>query len=235
MPLRREVFINDRFYHIVVRGFNKQPLFLEDRDYLRFLLSAYLINNTPPNIALKLNRWDDARMIRVLNGEEDYFLGLKRKPSPLVKVSTLSLMKNHAHFLLKQVTSGGIQAFAQRLQNSFAKFFNIRYEKRGPVFEKAFRAVPIKDDRQFRYVVGYITLNVLDAAGIKWRKITLQEPWIKIRRILDSYPWSSYHYFMGKSNLRALIEGDFVKESFSTPKDFEKHLKSWQADEIADF
>lgn len=231
MPYRKEVFENNRFYHVIIRGFNGKILFSKERDCLRFLLSAHLINHIPPNIELKLSRWDNSQMAKLLS-ETDIPKEFSRRPRPLVSISTFSLMKNHAHFLLKQVLSGGIQEFAQRLQNSFAKFFNIKYKNRGPVFEKNFRAVPIIDDRQFRYVVGYITLNTLDTVGMEWRRVNLKESWSKAKKVLDSYPWSSYHYFMGENDFSTVIEGDLVKELFPTPKKFEKHLKDWRADEI---
>ena len=232
MPYREEVFENNHFYHLIVRGFNKKPIFLKERDCLRFLLSALFVNHVPPNIELKLSRLENEQMTKLLN-EIGIPEGFSRRPRPLVKITSFSLLENHAHFLLKQVLDGGIQNFANRLQMSFANFFNIKYKQKGPVFEKNFKAVPITDDRQFRYAVGYIMLNTLDIAGIKWRKVTLKESWSKAKKVLDSYPWSSYHYFMGNNNFCELIDGDLVGELFSTPKQFENHLKEWRAYEIA--
>lgn len=233
MAYRKEVFVNSRFYHVIIRGFNKKPIFLNERDCLRFLISALFINKVPPNLDMNLSRLDNSQIIKILNGEKDFFPELIKKPKPLIKVSSFSLLKNHAHFLIKQISDGGVQKFAHRLQTSFGKFFNIKYKNRGPVFENNFRAVPIMDDRQFRYVVGYIPLNALDTAGIGWRRVSLKESWTKVKRVLDAYPWSSYHYFMGRGNFSALIEGDLAKKLFSTPRQFEKHLKDWRVDDVA--
>lgn len=232
MPYRKEEFIENRFYHIVMRRIDGLALFKSVRDRVRFLFSMFVINtlNLPP--PRNLSRWKTGEMIRVLDtGElpEEWKLIGKRK-MPLVRICSFILLKNHVHILLEQLAPDGIQKFVQRLGDAYGKYFNIKYNRKGSLFETPFKAVPIIDDRQLRYVVGYITLNALDTVNIQWRKVRLKSSWADIRNILKSYSWSSYHYFMKKSNFSALVDGGLIKELFPTPSSFEKHLQEWRID-----
>ena len=46
-------------------------------------------------------------------------------------------MPDHYHFILTQLEENGIRKFIQRLTNSYAHFFNIRHNQKGPLFERA--------------------------------------------------------------------------------------------------
>ena len=48
MPTKRPQFINGEIYHVIVRGIGGQKTFLEERDYLRYLLSLYKFNDKDP-------------------------------------------------------------------------------------------------------------------------------------------------------------------------------------------
>jgi len=237
MPYRKEKFIENHFYHVIPKRFDGLSLFRTDRDRLRFLLSAHLINWISPGIELKLSRLDTFIMSGILNGAVDIksvYKDLKINSIPLVGINHFILMKNHVHFLLRQISEGGVQSFIQRLQNSYSKFHNKKYSRRGPLFISPFKTIPVTDDRHLRYLTGYISLNALDTARIEWRNLNLKHSWSRVKTILDSYPWSGYHYLMGKNNFRVLLENNLVKELFPSAKQFEEHLRSWRGDESLD-
>ena len=73
-----------------------------------------------------------------------------------VKIFNYSLMANHFHFLVK---GGDISKFMQKLQQSYATYFNIKYKRVGAVFGGRFSSVVVDKDGYFRDLKKYIALN----------------------------------------------------------------------------
>jgi len=55
----------------------------------------------------------------------------------------------------------------QRLANSYARYFNVRHHRSGPLFSGPFKAVSIEGDDQFLHVTRYIHLNPYVAGVVK--------------------------------------------------------------------
>lgn len=84
------------------------------------------------------------------------------------------------------------------LQNSYAKYFNIKNKRQGPLFQSMFKAVRVETDEQFLHLSRYIHLNPYTSYLVN-------------REQLPSYPWSSYPaYFENKLpevvNTKAILD-----------------------------
>ena len=86
------------------------------------------------------------------------------------------LLSNHAHLLVK-VGYEGLSSVMRHLGSVYAKYFNKRHGRSGPLFCGRFTSVCIETDAQFIAVVRYIHRN-----PIQHEKATL----------LGNYAWSSY-------------------------------------------
>ena len=86
------------------------------------------------------------------------------------------LLSNHTHLLVK-VGYEGLSSVMRQLGSVYAKYFNRRHGRSGPLFCGRFTSVCIETDAQFIAVVRYIHRN-----PIQHEKATL----------LGSYAWSSY-------------------------------------------
>lgn len=95
------------------------------------------------------------------------------------------LMSNHFHFLLRQDTDIPVTSFMLRLSTSYAKYFNIKYDQVGSLFQDRFRAKLIETDEYLLQLSRYIHLNP--------KEILLSTPGVG----LDKYEWSSYSSFVG--------------------------------------
>ena len=79
-----------------------------------------------------------------------------------VAIESSTIVPNHYHFLLKQnEDSHGVQKFLSRLQLSHANYYNLKYKRRGPVFEGRYNAELVTDKRYYFNMVNYISNNPL--------------------------------------------------------------------------
>ena len=89
-------------------------------------------------------------------------------------------MPNHFHFLLKQNKDEGISTFIKNFQNSYTRFFNIKYQRIGTLWQGQFKCVRISDDSQLLHMSRYIHLNPHTSFVVQY----LED--------ISTYPWSSF-------------------------------------------
>lgn len=102
MALRKTIFTTNQIYHVYNRGVNKSPIFLNKRDYTRFLdlTDYYRFANCP----IKFSYFKKLALAE----REKIFNKLEEESKQLVDILAFCLMPNHFHFLLKQLTDKGI-------------------------------------------------------------------------------------------------------------------------------
>jgi len=199
MPAKHSLktYIANGFYHIYNRGVEKKEIFLDDQDKRIFLyyLKIYL---SPKELIFNEIKADET-----LTEEE--------KAEKIIKISRLNnfyqridllcfaLMGNHYHLLLKQKEKNGIEMFMRSLNTKYAKYFNFKYQRVGPLFQSRYKAVLIEQEEYFIHVSRYIHLNPLET--------------LPPGKKLVSYPWSSYPAYLGKQEI-SWINKSYLKEYF---------------------
>jgi putative transposase len=136
--------------------------------------------------------------------------------TPLVQIIAYCLLPNHFHLLLKQQKENGISKYMANLTNSYARYFNPKHKRRGPLFEGRFKAVRIETDQQLLHVNRYIHLNPYSSFLTK----TVEQ--------LFSYPYSSLPQYLKNGNSDSL-EKEIILDFFKTPSSYKEFLKD-QAD-----
>jgi putative transposase len=197
MPYRKVVIATGEIYHIFNRGVEERDLFIDHRDYQRFIenMAYYQIHGIKPQFS--------RRKKSLLNS----FDATNQRSVDLI---CYVLMPNHFHFLLKQLTDFGIVIFMTRLQNSYGRYFNTRHRRSGHLFQGPYKAVRIQTDGQLIHGSRYIHLNPLVS---------------NLTQNLNDYGWSSYLEFIGKSS-QNLCQKDTVLNFFGQPKvkEYEKFV-----------
>lgn len=194
MPSRIIPFINGHFYHIYNRGSEKRPIFENQRDYQRFLktLKYYQVAGPKPRFSkfpsLTVTALDDSQK--------------------LVEIIAFCLMPNHFHLLLRQLQDNGITEFLSKLSNSYTKYYNIKYNRVGPLFQGEFKAVIMESDEQLIHVSRYIHLNPISSAIIK---------------SLDKYQWSSYSEYIGIQRTELCAKEEILGH-FKNPQDYTQFI-----------
>lgn len=170
MPIRKTPLVTNHIYHVFNRGINRAPIFLDKRDYQRFIdIIDYCRFSDYPV------KFSSFRSLKP-QIKEEIKSTLKNKSISFV---AYSLMPNHFHFILRQEEDNGISSFMNRFLTSYTKFFNTKHKRSGPLFENRFKSVLVETDEQIIHLSRYIHLNPY-SSGI-----------IKDLKKLDQYPWSS--------------------------------------------
>lgn len=194
MPVRLIPFVNGQFYHVYNRGVEKRPIFDNKRDYTRFLKTIiyYQLDGPKPKFS-------------------NFFKYKVFQPNPdkkIVEIICYCLMPNHFHFLIRQLKDGGISEFISKLVNSYTKYYNIKHDRVGHLFQGQFKAVLMESDEQLVHLSRYIHLNPISSFLVD---------------NLNAYPWSSYSQYSSKINEK-ICNTEPILNFFKSTKDYERFV-----------
>jgi len=201
MPYRKIFFANNEIYHVLNRGVAQQPIFLTNSNYQKFLA---IIDYYRYNLFLRFSHYS-----RMTEKEKNNFIK-KSDPKPIVDILAFCLMPNHFHLLLKQLQEKGIQIFMRKVQNSYVKYFNLKNNRIGPLFQSPFKAIRIEKDEQLVHISRYIHLNPSSSNLVKIKD-------------LEKYFWFSLPEYLGRREIR-FIHPEFILNFFKTKKRYKEFI-----------
>jgi putative transposase len=120
-------------------------------------------------------------------------------------------MPNHFHLLVRQCRDRGISTFAQRALNSYTRYFNIKYDRVGPLFQGKLKKVLVDDDGQLLHLSRYIHLN-------PYVDQLINKP--------GKYVWSSYKFYLTNQKNR-LCEPKLILEMIGSNLDYKKFVEDY--------
>lgn len=200
MPSNRNIVLATKeIYHIFNRGVERREIFTDKWEYRRALDTiSYYRFLEPPIRYSKYIILDKKRRIQLL----DALLTSQLQ----VDVLAFCLMPNHFHLLLKQTTNTGISRFVSKFCDSYSKYFNIKHDRVGPLFQGPFKAVRVESEEQLIHLSRYIHLNPISSFLIKESE-------------LDSYSWSSLHEYLAPLG-NTLSNPRFIGGLFKSPSKY---------------
>ena len=182
-------FVSGSYYHIYNRGVEKRRIFLEERDFLRFLETLDFYRKFPTAVKLSDFRRGYTGIKKIENQKE------------IIKILCYCLMPNHFHLLIQQLEDGGITEFMRRLSDSYTRFFNTKYKRIGSLFQGGFKAKIIETDEYLLQLSKYIHRNPFPRTPLpKWEAQT--------------YPYSSYDYYLNEEK-HPFCDTEFIGGYFS--------------------
>lgn len=195
MGLRKTILATGETYHIFNHSVQGMPIFTGNRECTLFLeaLKYYLQPNPPTRFSI----YRTSRSRFPINLE-----------SRLVIIFCFCLMPNHFHLLLRQEKDDGIKQLIQKISNSFAHYFCLKYKKRGHIFEGNFKAVRVETEEQLLHLSRYIHLNPVTA-------YLVENP--------EDYSYSSYRIYCG-NELSDFIDTAPILSHFSSPVKYKEFI-----------
>ncbi len=149
--------VTEEYYHVFGRGVDKRTIFMDSRDYARFLQSMEEFNAIEPIGSIFENSFRKQKHEPRFRSSASK-LGFK-KQGKLVEFVCYCLNPNHYHFLLKQAADKGIEKFMHRLCSGFSKYFNIKHRRSGALFQGPFKAIHVDTNEYLLHVSAYVNLN----------------------------------------------------------------------------
>jgi putative transposase len=214
---RKVLFSIGEYYHIYNRGNDKRKIFLDHKDYLRFLFLLYICNsNRAVNIRSQFPK--GVAFAELLNFD---------RGETLVDIGTYCLMPNHFHLLIRERTQDGITKFLGKLLTSYSMYFNRKYKRTGKLFEGAFKAIHADTDEYLNYLFSYIHLNPIKIIDSQWKNRNIKDK-EKAEQFLKKYEYSSYlDYTNVERQEWIILNKDAFPKYFSNFKHFENFVKEW--------
>ena len=193
-------------YHITVRAIEGKSIFRVSEELDRFIVQMYAANIGRPGINLtKRNVKEACRDI--LEGKEVSMSLVSREHDPLVTLFSFALVGNHYHMGLMGHEDGAISKYLQKLNIGFVKYFNMKHQRRGSLFETRFHAVALESARQLVALIRYINIkNVIDVYQPKWKENGIASS-SEALRFVRSYPYSSFPDLFGNRSSKLLLDG----------------------------
>ena len=192
---RKTSFTENEYYHIYSRGVEKRKIFMNTKDYNRFVALLYIMNQDAP--------FTMGNFLRDKNKSlEDIFT--EKREKTLVSVLGYCLMPNHFHLILYENSEGGISKFMGKLLTAYSMYFNTKYERSGPLFTHPFKSEHISNESQYMYIFSYVHLNPISIIDKKWKENGIKNK-KEAEEFLKKYQFSSYLDFLNKNRLESAI------------------------------
>lgn len=224
MNTREEPFLTNGIYHVYNKTADKRLVF-QDSYYCSLFyntLSYYRASNVEVSYS-RLRSYTTAHRKQIL-------LSASIKKHHWVQILAYTFMPNHFHILLKQLKDEGISRFISDSINSFTRHYNLKNNRRGPIFLPKFKSVKVRNDQYLMHVSRYIHLNQYSSGLLSLS-------------LLATYRWSSYREYLydplrrlsDDSSVLKLFNNDrkryasFVESRAETQKSLEmiKHALKW--------
>lgn len=177
----------DVYLHVKICGHNDQPLFFEpsDYNYFEFLLEHSLtdhIEEFERNGGIYPDFYNDVELL------------------------CFSLLKNRLYLLVHQNKSGRARDFLHSLLTRYARYYRLKYERIGPVFDPSQRVAPIRSQKDFDHVSRSIHLS-----PSRWQH----------------YRYSSLHYYLDEDS-PSWLKVDQLLGTFTSPLAYLAFLKNYE-------
>lgn len=157
--MRKKPLVIGEAYHIFTKSIAGFKVFNENIDFERMqqLFDYYKVKND-----IKFSDFIDSKIVCKYGFYDACDIVLQNKEK-LVQVICFCLMPTHIHLILKQLLDGGISDYINHILNCYTRYFNIKHNRKGPLWESRFKSVLIDSDEQLLHLTRYIHLNPVTA------------------------------------------------------------------------
>lgn len=177
----KDKIVTGEIYHIYNQSISDYKIFNNEAEFNRIIeLIQYYQKERQPLSFGKFKEYDKQHLITDILNEEK-----------LVEIICHCPMPTHFHLALKQLKDQGISKFVNKVFNSYSHYFNIKHNRKGPLFAGRFKRVLVQTDEQLLHLTRYIHLNPVTAGLV-------DDP--------ADWKYSSYKEYIGIVDEKAICE-----------------------------
>jgi putative transposase len=206
--MHRQKYKQNNIIHICNKSIANYNIFKDSKNCDRFIKSLIYYNNLDRKHPLSL-------YLRNKNKFKTLNL-LKLNKNSSLKFLAYCIMPDHYHILIKLLKDNILSKYISDVENSFSRYFNSKFYRKGPIWQSRFKSVLIKNDNQLLHLTRYIHLNPTTSNLVK-------KP--------EEWPFSSYKYYLKRNYLKdslkeiSIISPYKYKEFCENHIDYQKKLK----------
>lgn len=204
-----KIFKKGCFYHVFNKSISNYGIFKNEDNSQRFLetLDYYNNSNEKKKFSLAIRDKDYKYKNLILNLFE----------KSIIKCLSYCVMPDHYHLLIKVLQDNILSKYINDIENSFTRYFNIKYNRKGPLWQSDFRAVMINNNEQLLHISRYIHLNPTTSGLVE-----KPEDWQ-----FSSYKDIISHKYLLKNVLTefSISNSNFYKRFVENNIDYQKKLK----------
>lgn len=156
--MRKELFITGEVYHVFNRSIAEFRIFNNASEFSR--MTEVIRYYQRENPLIKYSDFIRSAEAKHYSSNRNSYLLDKEK---LVEIIAYCLMPTHLHLILRELKEKGISTFMGNILNSYARYFNTKYKRKGHLWEGSFKNVLVKTDEQLLHLTRYVHLNPVTA------------------------------------------------------------------------
>ncbi len=166
---RKEELATGEVYHVFNKSIADFKIFNNDNEFSRIIntIRYYQIKGN----LVKFSRFIESTEVKQ-SGFSEYFISVAQEKEKIVQIIAYCIMPTHLHLILKQLKKNGISIFMGNVLNSYSRYFNTKYKRKGPLWQGKFQNVLVDRDEYLLHLTRYIHLNPVTAylvdAPEKW-------------------------------------------------------------------
>ena len=168
------IFSEGDFFHVFNKSIAGFQIFKDAFNIKRFINTLEYYNQNP---SPKLN------LSRFMRANKDHtFSGILHNQNTIyIKILAYCIMPDHYHLLVKIKKERYFSHFMSVIENSFSRYFNVKFNRKGPLWQSRFKAVLIESNEELLHVSRYIHLNPVTSYYV-------DKP--------EEWEWSSYRTYL---------------------------------------
>jgi len=150
--MAKDIIVTGEVYHVYNQSIADYRIFNSDSEFSRIveLIQYYQTEKQQVNFS----KFKEYNMQHLENISDK---------GKLVEIICYCPMPTHFHLALKQLKDHGISKFINKVFNSYSHYFNIKHNRKGPLFAGRFKKVLVQTDEQLLHLTRYIHLNPVTA------------------------------------------------------------------------
>ena len=155
--MKRQIPLNTaNTYHVYSKSISHFKIYNNPREYERFIqLTRYYQFNGPQLPFSKFLRHIETHK----SSFEKTLLEASKEKACCVHILAYCLMPTHFHFILRQTCDNGIENFMRKVCNGYSHYFNLRHNRKGPLWQTRFGNVMIHNPQDLLETSRYVHLN----------------------------------------------------------------------------
>ncbi len=229
MPYRGIFFEKNQPVHIVSRAVEGIKIFGNEEDCYRFIFYLWAANLGRRNSSLKGKDIIKAGKALLVGDEIPSHFIIKEHP-PFVYFLDFSLAINHDHLYLISNIENSVPLLIQRANNAFAKYFNLKHNRKGTLFDSRYKSILVGTEFQTDAVSRYVSIiNPLDVFQPGWREKGLKN-WKEALNFLKNYQFSSFPDKIGLRRAKILAPPEILERYsvlYRDEKECEKYVEEF--------